>query len=209
MNTDLNAFTIGLFILAVFPGLVSTAIYRLLMPARAVEWGNAVLQGLFYSTVNAALGLPVLLFLIVGYDPLTNPLRYSVAAIWLLLVAPILWTLLLIGVFRIPTVAQRIQIPYPTAWDAYFNRRQRGFILVHLSNGELLGGYWGPNSYAGAFPNDGDLYLEAVYQIDDAGKFADPIAYTRGVLLRKDAYSYLEFFAVPEPENPGHVQQAI
>lgn len=49
---------IGLFMLAVLPGLVSTAVYRLIMPARAVEWGDAVVQGLFYSTVNLVLGAP-------------------------------------------------------------------------------------------------------------------------------------------------------
>jgi hypothetical protein len=41
MNTTLDAPTIGLFMLVVFPGLVSTTIYRLIMPARALEWGNA------------------------------------------------------------------------------------------------------------------------------------------------------------------------
>jgi hypothetical protein len=197
VNAELNAVTIGLFIVAIFPGLVSTAVYRLLMPTRDLEWGNAMLQGLLYSTVNAALGLPVLLFLVFGYDPLDHPLRYSIAGVWLLLIAPVLWAIVLSWIFRSRWIARRIQVPYPTAWDAYFDRRQRGFVLVHLKNGALLGGYWGGNSYAGAFPNDGDIYVEAVYRVDDDGRFGEPIEYTRGVLLRKDEYSYMEFFEVP------------
>ena len=195
---DLNAVTIGLFVLAVFPGLVSTAVYRLLMPARDTDWSTAVLQGLFYSTANAALGSPILFFLIFGHDPLDEPLRYSLAAIWLLFVGPVLWPLLLISSFRTRWVAQRIQVPYPTAWDAYFGRRESSFILVHLNDGRMLGGYWGPNSYAGAFPNEGDIYFEAVYKVDEDGRFLDAIPDTRGALLRKDTYSYLEFFAVPK-----------
>ena len=38
----------------------------------------------------------------------------------------------------------------------------------------------------------------AVYRLDEDAKFLDAIPDTRGVLLRKDTYSYLEFFAVPE-----------
>ena len=206
---DLNALTLGLFVLAVFPGLVSIAVYRLFMPARGVDWGNAILQGLFYRAVNAALGAPAVLFLVVGHDPVEEPLRYSLAALWLLLLAPILWPLLLIGIFRSPWVSERIQVPFPTAWDACFDRRQRGFVLVHLNDGHMLGGYWGPSSYAGAFPNDGDIYLEEVYKLDGEGKFLHPIPDTRGVLLRKDTYSYLEFFAVPELRAEPHVAEVI
>ena len=195
---DLNAITIGLFVLAVFPGLVSIAVYRLFMPSRGADGSNAILQGLFYSTVNAALGSPILFFLVFGRDPLDEPLRYSLAAICLLFVGPVVWPLLLISSFRSRWVARRIQVPYPTAWDAYFGRRESGFILVHLNNGRLLGGYWGPRSYAGAYPSDGDIYLEAVYRLDEDAKFLDAIPDTRGALLRKDTYSYLEFFAVPD-----------
>ena len=201
MNVELNATSLGLFALAVFPGLMSTAVYRLVMPARAVEWGNAVVQGVFYSTVNFALGLPFLYLLVFGYDPLREPLRYTAAAILLLLVLPILWPLLLVRIFKSKKLARKIQIPYPTAWDYLFDRREPLFLLVHLNSGALIGGYYGGNSYAGSFPNDGDIYIEAVYGTDEHGKFGRSIPDTRGVLLRKEQYSFIEFFSVPETED--------
>jgi len=73
--------------------------------------------------------------------------------------------------------------------------------LGQLCGGQLLGGYWGGNSYAGSFPNDGDIYLEAVYAVDESGLFGDPIPNTRGVLLRKEQYSYIELFSVPQSEG--------
>jgi hypothetical protein len=206
MSAELNAITVGLFLLAVFPGLVSITIYRLIMPARALDWSN-VLQGLFYSIVNFALAIPFLYALVVGYDPLAHPIRYSAAAILLLVITPIIWPLLLVAIFKSTRLARRIQIPYPTAWDFFFDRRETAFVLVHLNNGRLLGGYWGGSSYAGSFPNDGDIYLEAVYTLDAAGKFGEPIPNTRGVLLRKEQYSYLELFAVPKPEVNQDVQE--
>jgi hypothetical protein len=207
MTAAFDATMIGLFVLVVFPGLISTTIYRLIMPARALDWGNALIQGLFYSAINFVLGLPLLFALVFGYDPLAHPVRYSFAAILLLFVTPVAWPLILVSIFKSKRLASRIQIPYPTAWDFFFDQREPGFLLIHLTNGTLLGGYWGANSYAGSFPNDGDIYLEAVYSIDETGKFGQPIANTRGVLLRKEQYSYVELFAVPEAEEVVNAQE--
>ena len=77
MSSSFDATTVGLFLLVVFPGLVSTTIYRLIMPARALDWANALLQGLFYSAVNFVLGLPFLFWLVFGYDPLAHPVSRS------------------------------------------------------------------------------------------------------------------------------------
>lgn len=128
-------------------------------------------------------------------------MRYSAAAILLLLVTPIIWPLVLISVFKSKPLANRIRIPYPTAWDFFFDQRETGFVLVHLTDGKLLGGYWGGNSYASSFPNDGDIYLEAVYSVDEFGRFGNPTPNTRGVLLRKEQYSYVELFSIPNAKE--------
>lgn len=201
MNATLNAVTIGLFMLVVFPGLISTTVYRLIMPAKGLEWGNALLQGLFYSTVNFVLTAPIIFPLIVGRDPLHHLVRYTFASVLALLFMPTVWPLLLVKIFKSKWVARRIQVPYPTAWDFYFDRREPSFVLVHLTNGSLLGGYCGARSYAGSFPRDGDIYLEAVYEVDESGHFGEPIKDSRGVLLTKDQYTYVELFAIPEEEE--------
>lgn len=190
--------TLGLFTLVVLPGLLSIAVYRLVMPARAMDWANAVLQALFYSALNFALLLLPLYWLLFGYDPLRYPGRYVAAGLLALFVGPVVWPLVVRALFRSRWVAERINIPYPTAWDFFFDRRETAFVLVHLTNGALLGGYWGKRSYAGSFPNDGDIYIQAVYHVAPDGKFGDPVPGTRGVLLRKEQYSYLELFAVPK-----------
>jgi hypothetical protein len=176
VTAELNWYVVGLFMLVVFPGLISTTVYRLIMPARALEWGNALVQGLFYSAVNFALSLPLFYWLVFGHDPLKNAARYSLAAILVLLILPVLWPIILVRLFKSKSPAQR----------------------VHLNDGALIGGFWGAHSYAGSYPNDGDIYLEAVYQLDENGHFGEPIPDTRGVLLRKEQYSYIEMFSVPK-----------
>lgn len=155
---------------------------------------------MFYSGVNFVLSLPILYWLVFGHDPVQHAGRYIIAALLVLFVTPIAWPIALVAIFKSKWLAKRIQIPYPTAWDAFFDPRKPAFLLIHLTNGSLLGGYWGGNSYAGSYPNDGDIYLEAVYRVDAAGTFGDPVRNTLGVLLRKDQYTYIEVFAVPKVE---------
>ena len=72
MNT-LSLSNAGLFLLIVFPGLISARVYRLVMPARDLKWADSVLEGLFYSAINFVLGLPLLWWLVVGYQPVDHP----------------------------------------------------------------------------------------------------------------------------------------
>jgi len=74
-------------------------------------------------------------------------------------------------------------------------------MLIHLNDGNMVGGFFGEGSYATSFPDDGDLYLKAVYSIKENGEFGEPIEDTKGLLIRKDQYSYIELFNVPKQEE--------
>jgi hypothetical protein len=188
-----------LFLLIVFPGLISARVYRLVMPARELQWGDSILEGLFYSAINFVLGLPLMWWLLVGYEPLDHPARYLIAGILVLLVGPIAWPLVLVSVLRAKWVTRRIQAPFPSAWDFFFDRRRPVFALVHLSDGDIVAGYWGADSYAGSFPNDGDVYFEAVYSMN-TGRPGSPVPFTRGMIIRKDQYRYIELLDLPPKE---------
>ncbi|HET7229230.1 MAG TPA: DUF6338 family protein [Longimicrobium sp.] len=195
MGSRLDVTTVLLFIVVVFPGMISINVYRVLMPARPLDWTTAVLQGLFYSAVNFVPGLPLLYLLLFGRDPLEHPVRYFVAALLVLIVMPMLWPMATVAAFKSNWLRSQFKIRYPTAWDFFFDRCKSSLVLVHMKNGALLAGLWGPGSYAGTFPNDGDIYLEKVYGIDE-GEIGEPLPNTRGVLLRKRDYEYVEFFEV-------------
>jgi hypothetical protein len=198
---------IGFVILAVFPGLVATQVYRLLMPARPLEWKDALLQGVFYSIVNFTLLLPVVLFVINTDNQASHPVWYWGALLLVLLVGPIAWPFVLRRAFRWKWLRTRVHLPYPTTWDYFFDSREPAFLLIRLSDGKSLGGYWGPNSYAGSFPNDGDIYLEAVYLVNSDGTFGKPFEGTKGALLRRDQYICIELFSVPETAPGGPDEQ--
>jgi hypothetical protein len=95
-------------------------------------------------------------------------------------------------------VIKGLQLPYPTSWDYFFGKRDPVFVLIHLQDGKMIGGYFGLDSYVSAYPNEGDIYLQTVYKVNDDGTFSEPTDSTRGLLIRKDQYSYVEFFNKPE-----------
>lgn len=98
-------------------------------------------------------------------------------------------------------IVRNLQLPYPSAWDYYFDEREPAFVLIHLENGNLIGGYFGSNSYATSFPNQGDLYLEAVYEVAEDGTFDEPIEDTDGMIITSDEYHYVELFTLPASQT--------
>jgi len=189
-----------LFVILVFPGLISMHIYRLLLPARLVDWKNALLEAAFYSAVNFGLCFPLLAFLIFSDIVVTHPIWSGCVFFLIIFVVPITWPALYAKLARSKLMA-KLQLPFPTAWDAFFDRRDPCFVLVTLRDGRKVGGFFGEGSYATSFPNDGDMYISAVYGVDADGKFIGPIMDTKGCLIRKDDYKLIEFFEIPDQKK--------
>lgn len=197
MNAPFTVDTLGLLLLTVFPGAVSLQVYRLLIAARPLDWKDIALQGLFYSVINYGLLSFLLPFVFNAQNQDASPALYWLAIFVLLVAGPIIWPLLLVKLFDLKWFSTRLQLPFPTAWDSFFRRRQECFVLVRLKNGRTIGGYWGKDSYATSFPNDGGLYLQAVYKVKPDGTFGRPVEGTLGALISKDQYELMEFLAVP------------
>jgi len=183
-----------LFLLLVFPGLVSMHVYRLLMPAKEIEWKTALIEALFYGTLNFGLCLPIIVPIHRGKFPDNHFGLYILLLVVVLIVTPVLWPVLLRFLLKCKWLMAKLQLPYPTAWDYFFDTRKPYHILVHLKNGHLIGGYYGTNSYATSFPREGDLYLEKVIRVDSQGKFIEEIKDSEGTLINRDAYDYIELF---------------
>lgn len=92
--------------------------------------------------------------------------------------------------------------PYPTGWDAFFNRRMKNLgechVIVTFRTGEQIMGLYSRNSSASEYPISNDLYLEKVYEMDKlTGKIG-----SEGVWLPKEEIRYIEFLK-RDSENSG------
>jgi hypothetical protein len=206
MSDFLNIDSVRLFIVLIFPGLISMKIYRLLMPARPIDWSNALVEGLFYSIINFALFLPLIVPIHLDNFPSEHPIWYSICGVAVLLAGPILWPIIITKIFRSKLLTRRLQISFPTSWDYFFDKREPVFMLIHLNDGKMIGGYFGNDSYATSFPNHGDIYLQSVFKVNDDGIFDESIEDTKGLLIRKEQYTYLEIFNVPQQQEGGGKQ---
>lgn len=96
--------------------------------------------------------------------------------------------------------------PAPRAWDYLWSRPElSGWVVLHLMNGEILAGEWN-GSYAGGYPEPGDLYIADQVEVDAQGKLLTepgspfPISTGKSLLVRWEEIRYLDFYdATMEP----------
>jgi uncharacterized protein DUF6338 len=197
----INPETLGAVLGLVWPGLVSMHVYRLLFATARIDWGQALLQGFFFTVINYLVGFPLVLYVLRAQNIENHPFLYwlALAGIWLVgpVLMPVVWKWLIGTSF----LSRYLQQPYITPWDYYFDRREDAFVLIHLKNGHLVAGYWGPGSYASGYPEQGDLYLSAVYSVDAKGRLGPPTPSTKGLLITRDEYTYIELFE-PAQQQP-------
>lgn len=204
IKDTLSLDNLGLLLAFVWPGWLAVRTYGLLMPTRDVEWKDTVAQGLFFSVITYVLFFPAVLVVLASENIGKNPWLYWACLALLLFVGPVVLAFLYRQLFRWTWLAKRLQAPYPTAWDYFFDRREPCFILVHLKTGAMIGGYWSAGSYASSFPREGELYISVAVLVNEKGEFQSVVDRTKGILIRKDEYSYLEFFsAAASSEQSG------
>ena len=83
----------------------------------------------------------------------------------------------------------------PTAWDHFFSLRSRAMVRATMKDGRVVGGFYGPKSFA-AYAKDGrDLYLEQRWAMDeDLDWFQEPAKATQGVWLPTDEVVSIELY---------------
>jgi hypothetical protein len=77
-------------------------------------------------------------------------------------------------------------------------------MLIHIKNGRIIGGLYGPDSFASSYPEKEDVYLQETWKIDGKGKFLKKIADTKGLLINPNTIEYIELFNINnEEKNDG------
>jgi hypothetical protein len=184
--------TLGLLFAVAFPGLLSQRIYRLIMPAADVDWKDGLVAAMFYTVINDILLFPLMLYVVDGKNALSSPGTYWLSLFGLVFVGPLFWPLLWLWITTKTWLRKWLIIPYRSASDFFFSRRTTCFVVVHLKNGSMIGGWMGGTSYVTTYPESGDLYLSAAVRLTADGKFDALVPTSLGVLVRRDEYTHLE-----------------
>ena len=187
-----------LFFAFIVPGVITTYVRAQFLTGRTPSVKENVFELVVLSSIYYAV---IIIFL----EPILNsqgPRLYrDVAWIALILVGPTLFGILL-GVVAQKDLLSRfagsinlsLVHVIPTAWDWRFAAVQRGlFVMVTLTDGACVAGYFGGNSFASSDGEERDLYLEEEYEVDESGSWK-PRLEKVGILITAKEIRYVEFW---------------
>jgi hypothetical protein len=188
------------FVLAVFvPGFIYNGVLRQFVPLYESTQKETILIKLLTATaVNYALCLPLIY---IGYHSDFVGFNGRLAIwVFVVLVAPTMMALVrahfvqqddlgwLFRVLRLRPIS-----PIPTGWDWIFGRTGPCFVLITLTDGTEIAGYFGPNSMASSDPGRKDIYIEKVYRVPDDGTAWTEVSGSLGMHIDGSQISYVEF----------------
>jgi hypothetical protein len=183
------------FLAFVVPGFLSMQIFSQIRPRQKVSLKDNLLEAISFSLINF-----VLLFWAIDWalDPNNisqHPSIVYAVAIVVFLVMPAFWPLLLVAFQNFMARHNLFLATSPTAWDHFFKEREPCWVIVHLSEARRIGGRFGSNSYASAYPDPGHIYIEELWTLDERGGFVERVEQSHGIVLRPGDYQMIEFFS--------------
>ena len=187
----------------IIPGFVSLKVWTLINPTARLKIADYLLDIIAFSTLNFV-ALSWLLAITTG-----SPLWLRVVAgIGVFVGAPAVWPVLLRRTLNWRALRGRIVHPVPLAWDHFFGKGDSCFVLIHLKNGNVIGGLYTGESFASSYPEPQEVYLSEVWRVDEQGRFRDRIEGTKGVLVNHQVIEYIEFFSAGGTSNEGSREPA-
>lgn len=190
-----------LFLLFIVPGFISIKIYSLLVPSDRRKWSESLIEAISYSCINFAVLFWPALTINKGEFAQNHPVWYYILTIFILFVFPAVWPVAGKSVLSSKFLKGKVLHPTPKAWDYFFALGKPCWVLIHLKDGELIGGLYSKDSFSSSYPNGEDIYLEEVWKVDEKGAFVERVSQTSGMWIDKNYFDYLEFFALAKEEG--------
>jgi Family of unknown function (DUF6338) len=76
------------------------------------------------------------------------------------------------------------------------------YVRLKLRDGERLGGFFEDESFASAYPEEQDLFLQEAWRLAEDGSFVERMRGSQGVLVRQDTIDFVELLT-PEEVRDG------
>ena len=186
--------TLSLILLFFVPGFVSMKVYDLIIPSPRRDFSKSLLDAISFSMFNFAILYWLIVAIHDGNFPDHHPVRYFLAILFIVFVAPVIWTFLYMKILNTEFMRRRTLHPIAKPWDYVFSQKQSFWVILHLKDGRRIGGSFDTSSFASSYPAPEQIYLEAVWQLDDTGKFLQKVERTGGILMSASEIYAIELF---------------
>ncbi|MBF4328079.1 hypothetical protein EAY16_22670, partial [Vibrio anguillarum] len=145
-----------IFIMFVIPGFISIKTYELLYPSSLKDSSKQLIDAVTYSCVNYSI---MYWFILAVEEPSgpesfknAHPNLYILFYVFVLLVFPVVLAFLWKALRESEKFKQSIHHPTQKPWDYFFAQGKCYWVKVILNNGTVIGGYYGPTSFASSSP---------------------------------------------------------
>jgi len=182
----------------ILPGFIIKSGINALNPARKTSDGAFFLSCLVYSLVNCAVCSWAYI--------LIRPLADKNAVIyWVLLLTITLLGAIIISTFIgltkqrrfVKKIAKKLHIKVidstPTAWDYWFSKHEPSLVLITLSDGSVIRGWYGGDSFASSDPDERDLFIKKAYRKSANSEQWEDNPENNGIYISKEMIKLIEF----------------
>ncbi|MDB5397252.1 MAG: hypothetical protein JWM91_4758 [Rhodospirillales bacterium] len=189
------------FVVSVFvPGFIYYAVLSAFVPARDTTSKETTLLRLFIGTaLNYGLCSPIIYLLLIGALFASSPIARGITWLGIIFVAPIIIALISARLSQARAtkwVAGKLGLrsisPIPTGWDWIFGLEDPLYLIVTLTDGTKLAGFFGEDSMASSVDDRKDLYLEKAFTIPETGPWQE-VPSSRGTYIEGSQIAFIEF----------------
>lgn len=185
---------LALFLVFFVPGFISIKVYDLIVPGERRDFSKSLFEAISYSALNFA-ALFGLIVLIQPRDFYRNHfILYWLSVAVILVGVPACWPFVFLRLSTWPLIAKHFVHPIRKPWDYVFGKREPFWMIVHLQNGQRIGGRFDTKSFASSDPADEQIFLEEVWVLDEIGRFVSQVERSRGIIIMNDEIRAVEFF---------------
>jgi len=193
---------LSLFLIFFVPGFVSMKVWELTVATERRDFQRLIVDGICYSALNfAALSWLIMIVRSNGWAEV-HPISYVLAMALIIFIMPALWPSIWLFMWR-KFFHVALLDPTATAWDFAFGQRQGCWLIVHLVDGRKIGGKFSIRSFASAFPQKRDIFVEELWSLDEKGGFKERIDGSAGLFVRSEEISMVEFFSWDSDGDKG------
>ena len=182
--------------LFVLPGAFSLYFFDLLVAHKDRLLKERILEAICFSLLNFAICFWPIQFLFQNGLVEENHFGAWLLVLTTLVVIPAIWPFAAHRLLRLAESKRLISPQARTAWDDFFASHPSGiWVQVVLTDGSVVGGIFGQDSFASSYPEPGHIYIQELWQIDAQGQFVEQQLGSPGILLRPDDYRYVKVFS--------------
>jgi hypothetical protein len=189
------------FVLSVFvPGFIYDGMLRQFVPLHSTTHRETIFLRLLTATAyNYALCAPII-YLCLYRSDLVGPYWRLAAWFVVIFIAPIMFAIIRAmflqttkfdWIFRF--LGLRPINPIPTGWDWIFSRTNPCYVLVTLTAGREIAGFFGTKSMASSDPERRDIFIEKLYTVPADGSTWVEASGNLGIQVDGNQIAFIEF----------------